>query len=143
VLEVNNELELELEIVPLHGACEVDGEKELDGVEVALKIWLLVSKLKLILEVKDGLGLGDGLDDEVGMKFDELEPDVTVVEDWTSLVDEEKEEVVGIVVVVGNGIEEDETSGLEGEELGGVEVAVVVLVVVLVVVVVVLVVTSG
>jgi len=63
VLEVNNELELELEIVPLRGACEVDGEKELDGVEVVLKIWLLVSELKLILEVKDELGLGDGLDD--------------------------------------------------------------------------------
>ena len=72
MLEVNNELELELEIVPLRGACEVDGEKELDGVEVVLKIWLLVSELKLILEVKDELGLGDGLDDEVVMKFDEL-----------------------------------------------------------------------
>lgn len=32
MLEVNDELELELEIVPLRGACEVD------GVEVVLKI---------------------------------------------------------------------------------------------------------
>lgn len=48
--------------------------------------------------------------------------------------------VVEVVVVVGNGTEEDETPELDGEELGELEVVVVVLVVVLVVVV--LVVTS-
>lgn len=169
---IDDELELELETVPLRGACELDSEElgsaELNVVEVVLKIGLL--ELALELELEDGLGLGDGLGDGlndklelgeglglgdgVGLALDEeLELDVTVVENWTWLIDEEKDEVVVVevvvvifvevvVVVVGNGIEEDEISELEGEELDELVVVVVVLVVVLVVVVVVLVVTS-
>lgn len=41
--------------------------------------------------------------------------------------------VVEVVVVVGNGVEEDEIAGLEEEKLGELEVVVVVLVVVVVV----------
>lgn len=171
VLDDKLELELELEIVPLRGACELDKEElgsvELDIVEVVLKSRLL--ELTLELELEDGLGLGDGLgdglDDEleldeglglgegVGLGLDEeLELDVTVVENWTWLTGEERDEVVvvevvvvtvvEVVIVVGNAREEDETPELEGKELGELEVVVVVLVVVLVVVVVVLVVTS-
>ena len=96
------ELKLELEIVPLRGACELDKEElggaELDGVEVVLKIGLLDSELTLELELKDGLGLGDelelgeglGLGDGVGLGLwekltleEELDFDVTVVENWT------------------------------------------------------------
>ena len=172
---LDEELELELEIVPLRGACELDNEGldvvEPDGVDVVLKIWLLDPELILELELKDGLGLGDGpgdglgdeleLGDGLGLgggvglwleeELEELELEVTVVENWTWLIGEEKVEVVVVevvvvtvvegVVVVGNGIEED--GELEEEELCGLELVVVVLVVVLVVVVVVLVVTSG
>lgn len=96
MLEVfNNELELELElvIVPLRGACELDSEMldeaELDGVEVVLEIWLLDSELTLEatttleLELKYGLldGLGLGLGEGVGTRLgEELELDVSVVE---------------------------------------------------------------
>jgi hypothetical protein len=159
------ELELELEIVPLRGACELDKEElgsvELDVVKVVLRIGLL--ELTRGLELEDGLGLGDGpgdgpgdgleLDDglELGERLgigldEELELDVTVVENWTWLIGEEKDEVVvvevvvvtvaEVVVVFGNGSEEDEIPELDGEELGELEVVVVVLMVVVVILVV-------
>lgn len=106
MLDDELELELELENVPLRGACELDNEElgkaELDGVKVVLKVGLLDSELTLELELEDGLGLGDGLGDElelgdglglgdgVGIGLEEeltldeeLELDVTVVENWT------------------------------------------------------------
>jgi hypothetical protein len=116
---LDDELELELEIVPLRGACELDNEElgstELDVVKVVLKTGLL--ELTLELELEDGLGLGDGvgdgpgdeleldeglgLGDGVGLGLEEeLELDVTVVENWTRLVGEEKDEVVVTVVEV-------------------------------------------
>jgi hypothetical protein len=162
---LDDEIELELEIVPLRGACQLDNEElgstELDVVKVVLKTGLL--ELTLELELEDGLGLGDGLGDGPGDELElneglglgdrvglgleeELELDVTVVENWTWLIGEEKDEVVvtvvEVVVVAGNAREEDEIPELDGEELDELEVVVVVPVVVLVVVVVVLVVTS-
>jgi hypothetical protein len=134
---VDDEVELELETVPLRGACEVDGGIELDGAEVVLKTWLDV-KMTLVLGPKDGLVMGDG----VGMGLEELDLNVVVVEDWTWLIGEEKDEVVVVVevevvivveavilVVVGNGTEENKTAELGGEELGDLELVVVVLVV--------------
>ena len=60
---LDDELELELEIVPLRGACEVDNEglcrTELD------------SELTLELKLEDELGLGDELGDGLGLA-DEL-----------------------------------------------------------------------
>ena len=67
---LDGELDEELEIVPLRGACELDNEElgrgELDGVKVVLNIGLLDSELTLELELGDGLGLGDALGDRLG-----------------------------------------------------------------------------
>jgi hypothetical protein len=112
---LNDELELALEIVPLRGACEVEGGTRLDGVEVAPKTWLLGLEVTVV-ENRTWL---------IGEDEDEVVFTVTVVE--------------VVVVVVGIGTAEDKTLELESEDIAKLELVVVVLVVVVVV----LVVTSG
>jgi hypothetical protein len=76
VEETTDELELELEldvvIVPLRGACELGSEDE--------------DELELGDGVDDGLGLEEGVGLRIGEELTigvELELDVAVVENWT------------------------------------------------------------